>query len=250
MIKLNRGEKPKELTAEVCNELKKLYAENKDRDVWNSPKIKEPLKRAILEMSYEKCSYCECKLAVESKDVTIDHFLPKSINPDKIVEWENLFPACLRCNRKKNNREEKIINPCNDEPKKYIGVSNANRYRLKPIGSTGIGENTLEVIGLNDIDRVMIPRMKEWETLKDHLLEIEEDIKECGYGYKRKYKNRLQKIMEECLPEKSYAAIKSTNILNDESYKIIKDIIVAEGQWTDELKEIETELKKISLKLL
>ena len=54
MIKLSRGEKPEELTNDVCEELKKLYAEDKDRDVWNSSKIKEPLKKAMLEMSYGK----------------------------------------------------------------------------------------------------------------------------------------------------------------------------------------------------
>lgn len=45
MIKLSRGEKPEELTNDVCEELKKLYAEDKDRDVWNSSKIKEPLEK-------------------------------------------------------------------------------------------------------------------------------------------------------------------------------------------------------------
>ena len=40
----------------------------------------------MLEMSHGKCSYCECKLGIESKDVTIDHFLPKSENPDEVVE--------------------------------------------------------------------------------------------------------------------------------------------------------------------
>lgn len=48
MIKLDRGDKPAELTDEVYEELKKLYAENKDKDVWNSPKIKEPLKKQYL----------------------------------------------------------------------------------------------------------------------------------------------------------------------------------------------------------
>lgn len=31
MIKLERGERPKELTDEVCEELKKLYAEDNDK---------------------------------------------------------------------------------------------------------------------------------------------------------------------------------------------------------------------------
>ena len=70
MIKLERGERPKELTDEVCEELKKLYAEDRDKDVWNSTKIKKPLKEAMLDMSHGKCSYCECKLGIESKDAT------------------------------------------------------------------------------------------------------------------------------------------------------------------------------------
>ena len=57
MIKLERGKRPDELTDEVCEELKRLYAEDNDKAVWNSPKIKKPLKEAMLEMSHKKCSY-------------------------------------------------------------------------------------------------------------------------------------------------------------------------------------------------
>lgn len=248
MIKLERGEKPEELTEEVCEELKKLYAENKDKDVWNSPKIKAPLKNALLQMSHRKCVYCECRLDIEAKDVTIDHFLTKSENPDKVVEWENLFPSCLRCNRKKNKREEKIINPCEDEPKTYIGITKVNRYRFKALNSNEIGKNTIEVVGLNDIGRVITARIQEWELLKNHLLEIEEDLQEVGY--KPKYKKRLLKIMENCLPDQSYAAVKATNLLNDESYITIKNIITEEGQWTDNMKDLEQEVEKIVLNLV
>lgn len=248
MIKLNRGEKPEALTDEVCEELKKLYAEDKDKDVWNSSKIKTPLKEALLKMSHNKCSYCECMIGIESKDVTIDHFLPKSENPEKVVEWENLFPACLRCNRKKNKQEEQIVNPCVDEPKKYLGITAANRFRMKGIDLEGIGKNTIEVVGLNDIARVITPRMVEWEALKDHLMEIEEDLKEAGY--KKKYRLRLQKIMENCLEDNSYAAVKATNLINDDSYHIIKTFLIKEGQWTDNMKDIETKIKRIALKLV
>ena len=40
MIKLERGKRPDELTDEVCEELKRLYAEDNDKAVWNSPEIK------------------------------------------------------------------------------------------------------------------------------------------------------------------------------------------------------------------
>ena len=54
MIKLNRGECPKELTDEVKEELTELYKKDKEKDVWNSPKIKrstagnEPWKMFVL----------------------------------------------------------------------------------------------------------------------------------------------------------------------------------------------------------
>lgn len=248
MIKLERGERPEELTDEVCEELKKLYAEDNDKDVWNSPKIKKPLKKAMLEMSHGKCSYCECRLEIESKDATIDHFLPKSKNPDEVVEWKNLFPACLRCNRKKNNREETIINPCENVPREYLGIRKTNRFRFKAIDSEGIGKNTIDVINLNDIQRVMIPRMKEWEALEERLIEIEDDLKEVGF--KKKYKKRLQKIMEDCLPDISYSATKATNLLNDDTYNVIKNLFMEAGQWTDELKKLEADIEHIALNLV
>lgn len=248
MIKLERGERPKELTDEVCEELKKLYAEDYDKDVWNSPKIKKPLKKAMLNMSHKKCSYCECRLEIESKDATIDHFLPKSKNPDEVVNWENLFPSCLRCNRKKNNREEKIINPCEDEPKEYLGIRKINRFRFKAIDAAGIGENTIDVIGLNDIQRVMVPRMEEWEALKERLIETETDLQE--EGFKKRYKNRLRKIMQECLPDISYSATKATNLLNDDTYNGIKNILLESEQWTDDLKKLEEDIEHIALRLV
>ena len=191
MIKLERGERPKELTDEVCEELKKLYAEDRDKDVWNSTKIKKPLKEAMLDMSHGKCSYCECRLEIESKDATIDHFLPKSKNPDEVVNWENLFQYFLRFNINKNNSEEKIINPCENEPREYLGIVNANRFRFKAIDSGGIGESTIDVIGLNDIRRVMVPRMEEWESLKERLMEIETDLKEEGFKKKYSYCSKV-----------------------------------------------------------
>lgn len=248
MIKLKRGEKPAELTEEVCEELKKLYAENNERAVWNSPKIKAPLKKALMDMSHEKCSYCECKLGIESKDVTIAHLIPKSADSDKVVEWTNLFPACLRCNRKKRDNVDTIVNPCKNEPKEYLGIANANRYRLKAIDAGEIGKNTIRVIGLNDIERVIVPRRDEWIALKEHLEEIETDLKE--EGYKNKYRNRFRKIMENCLPDNSYAAVKSTNLLNNDSYISIKNILIEERQWTEKLTNIEMQLKQIALELV
>lgn len=248
MIKLERGVCPKELTTEVCEELTKLYLENRDKDVWNSPKIKKPLKDALLEMSHGKCVYCECMLNIESKDVTIDHFLAKSTNPNEVVNWENLFPSCLRCNREKGAYEGKIVNPCKDNPQDYLALDSKSRYRLRGIDSAGIGKNTIVSINLNDIGRVMVPRMTEWENIHEKLAEILEDLEKNGY--QSRYKNRVEVLMRECMPGSSYAAVKATNMLDDDCYKRIKKFLIAEGKWNRKLEMFEEEMKQISLQLV
>lgn len=245
MIKLKRGERPKELTKDICDELTRVYMSNTDNDVWNAPKIKEPLRNALLEMSHQKCAYCECTLGIESKDVTIDHFLPKSTNPEKVVEWENLFPVCLRCNREKRDHEEPMIDPCKMNPKDYLGLSSVSRYRFVGIDKEKIGKNTLKFIKLNDIDRLMIPRMRAWEKLKEYLLDIEDDMKE--HGVTKKYCARFERIMKECMEDKSYSAVKATNMLADETYQHIKCMIVEADWWTDKMEEFEKEMRRIAL---
>ena len=56
--------------------------------------------------------------------------------------------------------------------------------------------------------------------------------------------------MEDCLPDTEYAAVKATNLLNDETYNAIKNFLIAEGRWTDYMKDIEIKIEEIALKLV
>ena len=248
MIKLERGKRPKELTQEVCDELTKLYLENRDKDVWNCSKVKQPLKDALLDMTHGKCAYCECQLRIESKDVTIDHFLPKSDYPHMVLKWENLLPSCLRCNRDKSDYSEKIVNPCIDNPQEYLALNKKDRYRLQGIDKGGVGKNTIISIKLNDIVRVMVPRMEEWEGIHQSLEWIWEDLKENGY--KIKYKNRIEVLLQNCKRENTYAAVKASNMLDDDCYLQIRQYMQNEDKWTDRLQELEDELREIALQFI
>ena len=53
MIKLERGKCPEELDEVVKEELTKLYKEDNTKSVWNSPKIKEPIKTALTTILFE-----------------------------------------------------------------------------------------------------------------------------------------------------------------------------------------------------
>ena len=156
----------------------------------------------MLDMSYSKCSYCECKVDIESKDVTIDHFLPKSLYSGMVVKWENLFPACLRCNREKNNCSKVLFNPCQNEPRKFLALSRQNPFRLKGIDTEGIGKRTIIEIGLNDPVRVMMERLVQWEDIHQRLEEIYEDLQECGY--QNKYRNRLRILLNKCTNDRAF----------------------------------------------
>ena len=56
--------------------------------------------------------------------------------------------------------------------------------------------------------------------------------------------------MEECLPDMSYSATKATNLLNDDTYNEIKNILLESEQWTADLKKLEEDIEHIALRLV
>jgi uncharacterized protein (TIGR02646 family) len=246
VIKLIRGTCPSALSKEVVDKLTEIYIKDKEKDVWNDSSIKEPLKKALTDMSCGKCAYCECKLNIESKDVTIDHFKPKVANEDIVVEWDNLVPSCLRCNRSKNRKEDEIINPCEIDPKQHLGVKKDNKYRIKE--KDILGKNTRKVLDLNNIDRLMTARMQICEKLVDKLFEIEEDIN--SMGMKKRYIDRFEKVLIECRKDTEYSAIKATNILSNDSYSEIKKFLRKNDSWNIRLQRLEDELLDIAFDLI
>ena len=77
---------------------------------------KNSLKWTLKQIYYEKCAFCESDLKNEVGD--IEHFRPKNKNKNKnqtkkcdktysyywlAFSWDNLLPACSKCNGKKSN---------------------------------------------------------------------------------------------------------------------------------------------------
>lgn len=86
MIQLQTIPKPIELTSKVVQELTTLYKQDGTL-VWQQRYIK----KALLDMSYNKCCYCECNIIEESNYLEVEHFHPKNLYPDEVVSWENLL---------------------------------------------------------------------------------------------------------------------------------------------------------------
>ena len=58
----------------------------------------------------------------------------------------------------------------------------------------------------------------------------------------------IWKRKEKVSPDTTYSAVKATDLLNNESYNTIKNILIIESQWIYEMKEME--IKRITLKLV
>tara|TARA_R100000935_G_scaffold56635_2_gene88789 strand:- start:107 stop:763 length:657 start_codon:yes stop_codon:yes gene_type:complete len=119
MIKLVKFDQPvvlienevrwtEELLAAIETGDKKVIGAKKKR--YNHKDVKSRLK----EETNGKCAYCESKVShVAHGD--IEHVTPKSVEPRRTFEWQNLTFACQICNQNKSSLDG-IIDPYNEEP--------------------------------------------------------------------------------------------------------------------------------------
>lgn len=246
MIKLERTSPPAQLTAEVVHSLTEEYKTNKT-PVWN----KKYIKAALLNLSNNKCCYCECNIQEESKYMEVEHFFPKEPYENKVVEWENLLPSCKRCNVRKgihDPNDEPIINPFTINPQEHLKLKN---YRLRP--KSQIGYNSIHILQLNDIERLVLSRFNIGNVIEESLELLLDKIKEYIRNDEKrsiertKITNRLSALLEQGLPHKDYSATVATIILNDENYKQCRILLNDLMLWNEDLQTLENSLITICL---
>ncbi|MEK4196120.1 HNH endonuclease [Paenibacillus sp. FSL L8-0323] len=243
MIKIERIECPKELTAEIKNELTAEFKKDSKTNVWNLEYIKD----ALFDMSNGKCVFCECKLGEESKYMEVEHFHPKSLYPDEVIEWENLLPICKRCNGKKLNHDTKahpIVNPTVNIPKDHIKLNN---YRF--IGIDELGKETIAVLALNDQKRLLLPRVFIGNQISEILEDLTERTKElrCFREISTRQKNniigRVEKLLDSCQPCAEYSATCSYSLFGDDNYCEVVQFLKDFNFWSQELENLEVSAK-------
>ena len=60
----------------------------------------KPVVKALVEMQYYKCCYCEMPIPSRGHLKAVEHFEPKSVFKLKTNDWNNLLLACAQCNGK------------------------------------------------------------------------------------------------------------------------------------------------------
>ncbi|ORL62369.1 HNH endonuclease [Pseudomonas putida] len=158
MIKLTKLPTPNVLVtngaAWTAALLAKLEEGDKPTPTESSRYRHRDIKSTLEQETHGKCAYCESKLKhIHHGDV--EHISPKSLDPAKQFEWENLTLSCEICNQNKSNLDPKlelIIDPYVKNPKEHICFIGALAY---PAG-TPDGISSIRILDLNRTDLVVM----------------------------------------------------------------------------------------------
>jgi len=94
---------------------------------WATSAAKKALREALSRLTYGKCAFCESTLGVTT-GLEIEHYVSKTIEPDRAFEWTNLLPACHECNVAKGARDHQslLLKPDSEDPASYFWLNVAS----------------------------------------------------------------------------------------------------------------------------
>lgn len=158
MIRLEKGRKPdileqnaEEWTQELLNNIENEKEFKKIQKKYNKKQIKD----ALLTETNRKCCYCESKIGDVAYE-QIEHIKPKAKDkfPELTFEWENLSLVCPKCNIRKKDYYDAILdilNPYSDNINEHIGAFGP---MIMQINSSKRGEITVKKTDLNRSDLI------------------------------------------------------------------------------------------------
>lgn len=230
------------MTPEVKQKLTDEFKADNKKTVWNKPYIRN----ALLDMSHNKCCYCESLVGHGHKEMHIDHYKPKNLYPDLVVDWDNLLPSCPHCNKGKSDHNtgiEPIINPTTDNPKDYLYLKSF-RYYSKSRELNSLGKMTIDVLNLNDSSKNVIERYRigmriqdTFQNLYDYALEFEDEL-QTNIRRRNRVFNGCRDLLQHGLPTSEFSAFMATTIHDDQCYIDLKELLERNGLWDSELQEL------------
>ena len=243
MIKLELPPCPVELTTQLqALKTTEFITSGKQKRVWDIDWLTD----AVFDMAFGKCCYSEVRLGEESKNMEVEHFQPKSIYPNKVMEWGNLFPSLKKCNGKKRDLDvikEPIINPFVDNPKEYFQLKGCRYYPLTK--NETVAKRSIEKLALNDREtfvnrrfEISVETKKKLEDLRIDFDKIDDITIPVG---------RFRRLLQTGNREKEYSSLVSTTILTDQNYIEIKKLLEVRELWDAEFKALKCELEFCAL---
>lgn len=243
MIKLELPPEPPELTAQKAR-LTAEYREKK-KPVWREGAVGETLKRVLCEMTHNKCAYSEAPLETNGSVMHIEHFYPKSIYPERVVEWGNLLPTCATCNAGKGALDAgktPIVNPLRDDPKDFLYVEG---FRYRACDKEGVGQRTIDVLRLNDATQFAAPRFLAAQYIVEA---IERVLRQADTIADYLLRGEVLQLMGEAGPSHPYAAVIATHLLYEhDGLAKLETLLRDRGAWDEHLAAAKQTLVSIAL---
>jgi uncharacterized protein (TIGR02646 family) len=140
---------------------------------WATRTAKGTLKQSLARKSHNKCVYCESMLGKSARP-EIEHYLAKTIRPDLVFEWTNLFLACGFCNSIKLDRDHAgvLLKPDDDNGEEYFWL-NRDTGALEALSNADTARFT-ETITLCDLNReaLCVERLRLYLSVQRYWLDI------------------------------------------------------------------------------
>lgn len=153
----------------------------------------------------------------------------------------------MRCNRTKNRKTKNIINPFEMDPKEHLGLHCKRAYHLVHMNNSQIGKDTIEVLDLNDIERLKTARLTMVESILERLDSEYEKIMDGEIS------NRNVNAIDRqlcCIEEyTAYAAVVASSILSSDEYVGIKETLQKNDLWSRRFQMIEEQLKELAFSI-
>lgn len=243
MVPLKRTAHPEDLDERTKHELVSRFLAT-GQPVWKRTSIV----KALTNLSSNKCAYCEMLLGEESKYLEVEHFYCKSAHPERVVDWDNLLPVCRRCNGAKLDHDvavEAIIDPTQNIPKQHLKLV-ACRLRAR----SSMGASTIDVVNLNDFDRVVKKRFEVEQSILDQVelvLSLMENYKtDTSARCRNKLNNATRALLMECQPEAAYAATAASALMASDFASAIPSLSKLPS-WANELEKMYAKASEIAL---
>jgi hypothetical protein len=235
MIRLKRPPKPAQLTTELEQALVAEYLATQ-KAVWHLEWLQTPL----LEMTHHKCAYCERGLG-EGVNITLDHYVNRSMAGHRVVEWENLLPCCQNCNSSKgtyNVLSQPFFNPVDTHIQTHLEMTAGGMFR----GISMAGKAVSTRLKLNHSDqkaprrfRLIQEITKVLEDCEDHCLSLR---KNRTSREQTKLRNKVEALLEMTRPQAEYAATAATILLHDSRLLEAKNCLEDLNEWTPDLEQM------------
>lgn len=248
MIKLQRQPKPGVITSNENHwvaDLKKAislyggYAKipKELKDSLISHYKHDDIKASLFNSSFQKCAFCETKPA-ESGNIEVEHYAPKSKYPALTFNWENLLPACRKCNGSKDDHDalmEPIVNPYDVDPEDVFYYQDI-KISAKDNQHKALGELTIRVCGLNSV-RLMKPRADILVSLHGFCESIEHAVQDYytadteikKINRRRKIREALESIEILATPSEKFSGFCKSYLSKCEPYNKAKEIVAEES---------------------